>query len=87
MWTTFEFEDVHVVLVALVIFLAIMYWHFREPGERRDKRWGAILAGILLVSIGYFKPAKQNWTHWLGHVGGFVIISWLIARSARGSRP
>jgi hypothetical protein len=87
MLPAFEFEDAHVVLAALVIFVAIMYWHGREPGEHREKRWGVVLVGILVISIGYFKPAKYNWIHWLGHVGGFVVISWLIARSAKGSRP
>lgn len=87
------FEVIRVGLLVLAIFLAVVgppiWWYLRgrKPGERRQKQWGAILFGVLLlVSIGYIKTSKGDWIGWLANMGRFVCASWLIAWGARGSR-
>jgi len=86
------FEVIRVSLLALAMFLAIVgpptwwYLHGRKPSERRQKQWGAILFGVLLlVSIGYIKTAKGDWIGWVANLGRLVCASWLIAWGARGS--
>ena len=88
------FEVIRALLIALAVLLTVVgpptwwYWHGRKPGERREKQWGAILLGVLLIiSIGYVKPtAKGDWIGWATNVGRLVCASWLIAWGARGSR-
>jgi hypothetical protein len=80
-------------LLALGLMLAVFgppawwYWHGRKPGERREKRWGAILfGGLLMISLGYIKPTdKWDWVGWAANIGRIVCAAWLIAWGARGS--
>jgi hypothetical protein len=81
-------------LLALALLLAVFgppawwFWHDRKPGERREKRWGAIVLGaLLIISMGYLKPAaKGDWVGWLVNIGRLVCGSWMIAWGAKGSR-
>jgi hypothetical protein len=85
------FRVVDAVVLALVIVLAIKYWRDREGGERRAKRWPAVLVGILLViSMAAFflqPPTKGNWIGWLAPLGRLAIIWWLIMRDEKEARP
>jgi hypothetical protein len=80
-------------LVLLVGFLAVfglpMWWFMRgrKPGERREKRWGAILLGILLfASVGAGNPAaKGNWVASTTVIARAVGGAWLIAWGAKGT--
>ena len=86
-------EAIRIALLVIGILLAVIgppiwwYLHGRKPGERRDKNWGAILFGILvLVSVGYINTAKGDWIGWLINMVRFVSASWIIAWGAKGSR-
>lgn len=60
----------------------------RSPGERREKRWGAILLGILMiVSIGYVQPSvRGDWFDWAANIARMVGGVWLLAWGAKGAR-
>ena len=84
-------------LIALFAFVGLLavfgppawwYWHGRKPGERREKNWGAILFGLLvLISIGYIKPtAKGDWFGWVANMGRIFGGTWIVAWGAKGSR-
>ena len=81
-------------LFALVVLLAVFgppawwYSHGRKPGERREKRWGAILLGVLMiVSIGYVKQTNRGeWLAWALNIGRVVGGAWLLAWGAKGTR-
>ena len=88
---TSPFEIIRACLLAVVILLAVAgppawwYWHGKKPGERREKKWGAIFFGILLViSMGYVRPTAE-WLGWLANVGRLVAACWIIAWGAKGS--
>jgi hypothetical protein len=62
-------EALRAVLLATVILLAIAgppawwEWNGKKPGERREKKWGAIFFGtLLIISMGYVRPTAE----WLG---------------------
>ena len=83
-----------IAVFALVFLLAVFgppvwwYSHGRKPGERREKNWGAILFGALvLISIGYVKPSsKGDWFGWVVNVGRITAGAWIIAWGAKGTR-
>lgn len=83
-----------IVLIVLVAFLAIFgppaWWYTRgrRPGERREKRWGAILLGILMiVSISYVQPSvRGDWFGWSANMARVVGGVWLLAWGAKGAR-
>jgi hypothetical protein len=66
-----------------------MWWysHGRKPGEKREKRWGAILIGILLLaSLGHVQStAKADWIGWSINILRILGGVWLIAFGAKGS--
>ncbi|MBN9663648.1 MAG: hypothetical protein J0H49_35950 [Acidobacteria bacterium] len=80
--------------IVLVGFLAIFgppaWWYTRgrKPGERREKRGGAILLGILIIiSIGYVQPAvRGDWFGWSVNMARVVGGVWLLAWGAKGAR-
>lgn len=84
----------HLLLIgwaALVALLAVfgppMWWysHRRKAGEKRQKRWGPILLGILLIAgVGPTPPgARISWVWWF-NVARAVGGAWLIAWGAKG---
>jgi hypothetical protein len=83
-----------IILVAFLGLLAIvgppMWWysHGKRPGEKREKKWGAILLGFLvLMSIGYVQPTvKGDWIGWSVNMARILSGVWLIAFGAKGSR-
>jgi hypothetical protein len=87
-------EVIRAILLAIIVLLAIMappiWWYRRgrRPGERREKRWGAIFFGILiLISVGYVRPTAQG--DWIGWIVNMVRVfggAWMIAWGAKGSR-
>ena len=86
-------SDTVIIALALVGLLAVfgppMWWysHGRKPGEKREKKWGAILIGILLIgSVGSTPtPAKGNWLFASFTVARALAGVWLIAFGAKGS--
>lgn len=74
----------------LVVFGPPAWWYTRgrKPGERREKRWGAILLGVLvIVSIGYVKPTSRgDWLGWTVNMIRMVGGAWLLAWGAKGGR-
>jgi hypothetical protein len=66
-----------------------MWWysHGRKFGEKREKKWGAILLGIvLLASVGATPtPAKGNWLLTTFVLARALSGVWLIAFGAEGS--
>lgn len=88
---TSAFEILRACLLAFVILLAIAgppawwYWHGKKPGERRQKKWGAILLGVLLIiSMSYIRPTGE-WLGWLANVARLVAACWIIAWGVKGS--
>jgi hypothetical protein len=83
-----------IVAVALVMFFAIfgppVWWYRRgvKPGERREKKWGAIILGaLLIISIGYIKPTvKGDWIGWAANVARLIAGAWIIAFGVKGSK-
>ena len=82
-----------IILVALLGLLAIVgprvwwYSHGKKPDEKREKKWGAILLGfLLLISLGYVQPTvKGDWIGWSVNMGRILSGVWLIAFGAKGS--
>jgi len=82
------------IVLVLLMFFAIfgppVWWYRRgvKPGERREKKWGAIILGsLLIISIGYVKPTvKGDWIGWAVNVGRLVAGAWIIAFGAKGSK-
>lgn len=74
------FDPLLIGFIVLVAFLAIFgppaWWYTRgrKPGERREKRWGAILLGILMIiSIGYVQPSfRSDWFGWTANMARMV---------------
>lgn len=86
-------SDTVVITLALVGLLVVfgppMWWysHGRRFGEKREKKWGAILLGIVLVGSVGATPATGKGDRLLA---GFTIArviagAWLIAFGAKGS--
>jgi hypothetical protein len=87
--------------VPLILFLALLgmfaifgppawwYWHGKKPGERRERRWQAILLGaLLIITIGRIGPTvKGDWLGWAISIARISAGAWLIAWGARGSTP
>ena len=73
----------------LAVFGPPMWWysHGRRVGEKREKKWGAILFGILLIgSVGATPtPAKGNWLFTTFTIVRALAGAWLIAFGAKGS--
>jgi hypothetical protein len=76
----------------LAVFGPPMWWysHGRKPGEKREKKWGAIMLGILLVASVGATPAPRpgQAANWM--LVGFTLARaiagvWLIAFGAKGS--
>jgi hypothetical protein len=82
-----------IITIALVGLLAVfgppMWWysHGRKFGEKREKKWGAVLLGIvMLASVGATPvPAKGNWFFTSFMIARAVGGVWLIAFGAKGS--
>ena len=87
-------ETLKVVFIVVAVLLAFvgppLWWYSRgrKPGERRTRRWEAIVFGIFLLSaVGRLTPAQK------GDWGGAVIrlcmaeaAVWSIAIGAKGSK-
>jgi hypothetical protein len=86
-------SDTVVITLALVGLIAVfgppMWWYSRgrKLGEKREKKWGAILLGVLLLaSVGATPvPAKGNWVFTSFIVARALAGVWLIAFGAKGS--
>ena len=78
------------LLGLLVIVGPPIWWysHGKTLGEKREKKWGAILLGfLLLISLGYVQPtAKGDWIGWTVNMVRILGGVWLIAFGAKGSR-
>ena len=80
------------VAIGFAVLLAIigppMWWssHGRKPGEKREKKWGAIIFGIVLVgSVGATNTAKSNWLQTTFVLARALAGVWLIAFGTKGS--
>lgn len=80
-------------LLVLVVFLAVfglpMWWYMRgwKPGERRERRWGAIMFGILLLgSVGTIGPGAGGRIAAVVAMARAVGGAWLVAWGAKGTR-
>jgi hypothetical protein len=86
-------SDSVVITLAFVGLLAVfgppMWWysHGRKLGEKREKKWGAILLGILLVASVGATPAtaKGDWLFKGLTIARALAGAWLIAFGAKGS--
>ena len=87
----------NVLLISLLAFALLfaiiappIWWYRRgrKLGERREKSWGAILFGILLIiSVGYVRPsAKGDWIGWVVNIARPILGAWIIAWGAKGRR-
>ena len=86
-------NDTVIVILAFAGLLAVfgppMWWysHGRKLGEKREKKWGAVLLGIFLIaSVGATPtPAKGNWLFTSFTIARALAGAWLIAFGAKGS--
>jgi multisubunit Na+/H+ antiporter MnhB subunit len=74
----------------VIVFGPPVWWysHGRRAGERRERRWGAIILGlIVLLSASYIRPsATAEWVAWAANLSRIVGGAWLIAWGAKGKR-
>jgi len=85
-----EYLLVSIALVGMLAIIGPPIWWYgrgRRLGERRERKWGVILFGVLLLmSVGYGQPtAKGDWLRWLVNMGRAVAGVWIIALGARGT--
>ncbi|HEX2997735.1 MAG TPA: hypothetical protein VHP14_23130 [Anaerolineales bacterium] len=90
-----EFSIVDVFYISRYTLLGCVLWLYPAPLPRRDGFWicGALLAGVVIAQLIYFKPITAllggTWLGFLGQVMylildvGIIVLAWLRFRAPR----